>query len=76
MTSQDGPKTPPEAFQIVTQSLKKTVVRGKVPRGSPQRPPEGAQKAPRRLPEAPKEPLKRFRGAPKKLSKEEPPPKN
>ena len=45
MTAQDGPKTPPQALQIVTQSSRETVVRGKVAYGSPQRSPEGAQEA-------------------------------
>ena len=54
MTAQDGPKTPPQALQIVTQSSRETVVRGKVAYGSPQRSPEGAQEASRGPQGAPK----------------------
>ena len=46
----DGPRWPqdtPQALQIVTQSSRETVVRGKVAQGSPQRPLEGAQEASR-----------------------------
>eukprot|EP00959_Pyramimonas_sp_CCMP1952_P218376 4567252-Pyramimonas_sp.AAC.1 len=48
MAAQDGPKTPSEAFQIVTRSSRETAVGGRVARGSPQRPSEHAQEASRR----------------------------
>ena len=54
MTAQDCPKTPAETLQIVTRSLRETVVRSKVARGSPQRPPKGAQEASRGPQGAPK----------------------
>ena len=71
MTAQDGPRTPPEALQIMTRSLRETLVRSKAARGSHQRPPKGAQEASRGLQGAPK----KIRGAPKRLSNEEPPQK-
>ena len=71
MTAQGDPKTPAEALQIVTRSLRETVVRSKVARGSPQRRPKGAHEACRGPQEAPKE----VREAPKRLSQDGPPQK-
>eukprot|EP00959_Pyramimonas_sp_CCMP1952_P266659 5575253-Pyramimonas_sp.AAC.1 len=60
----DGPQAPPEAFQMVTLSLR-AAMGSRMARGSPQRPLEGAEEASRR----PQEAIKNFREPPKRLSK-------
>eukprot|EP00959_Pyramimonas_sp_CCMP1952_P418692 8771006-Pyramimonas_sp.AAC.1 len=64
MTAQDGPKTHPESFQIVTRSFRETSVGSSVARGSPQWPLEGTQESSR----MPQQALTNLRETYKRLS--------